>query len=118
MESENNKNTEQELDFGSITKGLVLLGVMLLVTYLIFILASASVSDQSIWDDAYSGTSRTLGWVVPVSILLIVIPLILYFFNLQFTKLADFAAEVESGEFEKKVLAELENEDENNSNLM
>jgi hypothetical protein len=111
MVGKNNSQQQLDYNFASINKGLILLGIILLITYIIFIISGATVSDQSIWEDSFSGSTTPLSWVLPIGLLLIVIPLILYFFHIQFVELSEFAEEVESGEFEKKILKELEEED-------
>jgi hypothetical protein len=111
MVGKNNSQQQTDYNFASINKGLILLGVILLVIYFVFIISGSTVSDQHIWEDSYSGSVGPLSWVLPIGLLLITIPLILYFFHIQFVKLSEFAEEVESGEFEKRILIELEEED-------
>ncbi|WP_455392608.1 hypothetical protein [[Eubacterium] cellulosolvens] len=102
------KQSGSYFEVDHIFKGIILLGVILLITFLIFFISSSTVPSESIWEDSFTGSSSPFLWVLPMSLVLILIGGILYFFHLQFSKLARFAEEVESGEFEKKVLKELE----------
>jgi hypothetical protein len=102
--------TDSYFDLEHIIWSFILLGVVLLITFILFFISSATVPSESIWDDSFTGQLGTFGWVLPLSLLLILVGGILYFFYRQFSKLAEFAAEVESGEFEEKVLKELDDD--------
>ena len=97
-------------DLGSLSKGLFLFGIILILTYSLFILTMNSSTD-SIWDDAYVGRLGAFFFIVPLSFILILASVILFFFHRQFVELSEFAEEVESGEFERKILLELEGEE-------
>jgi len=103
-------NDDNYLDLGGVGRGFIILGSILLLIYMVFILISANPAEGSIWDDAYTGDVDAISSALPISIILIAIGVIFYFFHYQFVQLSDFATEVESGEFEKKVLKELDME--------
>ena len=102
--------TDSYLSLEHIIWSFMLLGAVLLITFILFLISSSTVPGNSIWDDAFVGQRGTFIWVLPLSLVLILVGGILYFFYRQFSKLSEFAAEVESGEFEKKVLKELDDE--------
>ena len=102
--------TDSYFNLEHIVLSFMLLGAVLLITFILFLISSTTVPGESIWDDAFVGQRGTFIWVLPLSLVLILVGGILYFFNRQFSKLSEFAAEVESGEFEKRVLKELDDE--------
>ncbi len=104
------KEDENYLDFGTLGKGFIILGVILLFMYVFLYLFTITVPEESIWDDAFLGVTNIFTVAIIPAIILIFIGGLLYFFHLQFVKLGEFAAEVESGEFEKKCLNEFETE--------
>ena len=107
----NLKENESYFDFGSISKALIILGViMLLACAFLYVISNIVTSEVSIWEDAFVGPRGAFLCAVPISMGLLVIGCILYLFHRQFVKLADIAKEVESGEFEKKALKELDDE--------
>ncbi len=94
------------IDFGALGKGFLFLGVVLLFMYVFLYLFSITVPEESIWDDAFLGVTNIFTATTMPAIILMVIGGLLYFFHLQFVKLGEFAAEVESGEFERKLAEE------------
>jgi len=98
-------------DTGSIAKGLIILGAVFLVMGVLYFIVSTNSPEGSIHEDQIRGGGdiRGTGYIeglVCISFVLIAIGAIVYFFNRQFTKLSDFAQEVESGEFERKLKEE------------
>ena len=94
-------------DTSPISKGLILLGVILLFVYCLYFVVSTNTPQESIHEDQMRGPG-SIDFVVPISILFIIVGGIFLFFSRQFVKLSDFAQEVESGEFEKQILEELD----------
>lgn len=105
-------NSDRYLDLGSVGRGFVILGSILLLIYMVYYLITINPAEGSIWDDAYAGDVDAINSALPLSIILITIGIIFYFFHYQFVRLSEFALEVESGEFEKKIMKELEMEGE------
>ena len=106
-------NSDNYLDMGSVGRGFVILGCILLLIYMVFYLITINPAEGSIWDDAYAGDIDAINSALPISIILIAIGMIFYFFHYQFVRLSEFALEVESGEFEQEVIKELDGEVEN-----
>jgi hypothetical protein len=102
----NNDDDDNYIDFGALGKGFLFLGVVLLFMYVLLYLFSTTVPEESIWDDAFLGVTNIFTAMTMPAIILMVIGGLLYFFHLQFVKLGEFAAEVESGEFERKLAEE------------
>jgi len=94
------------IDFGMLGKGFIFLGVILLFVYFFMFLLILTVPEEAIWDDAFVGANEILAATTLPGIILIIIGGLLYFFHIQFVKLGEFAAEVESGEFERKLAEE------------
>jgi hypothetical protein len=101
-----NKN-DSNSDASSISKGLIFLGIVLLLTYGLYFGYSSNTPEENIHEDQFRGTGA-LNWVIPISIIFIFVGAIFLFIDRQMVKLSEFAQEVESGEFEKKVLEELD----------
>ncbi|MFW9878109.1 MAG: hypothetical protein ACFFG0_33935 [Candidatus Thorarchaeota archaeon] len=95
-------------DISPISKGVILLGIILLLIYCIYFIVISSSPPENIHEDQIRGEG-SFDWIVPISLFLIIIGAIFLFIGHQFVKLSEFAQDVESGEFEKKVLKELGN---------
>jgi len=96
--------------FGTILKGLIILGLVILLTFGLFYVVASTVPSESIWDDAFASRKVDLFFFVPVGMVLVILGSVFYFIHREFVKLGEFAAEVESGEFEKKLQEELNDE--------
>jgi hypothetical protein len=107
----NNSNSISNSYFTTspISNGLILLGIILFLVYCFYSVVSANPPSESIHEDQIRG-SGSFDWVIPISLILIIIGAVFLFINHQFDRLSEFAQEVESGDFEKKVLEELDNE--------
>ena len=101
------KKNNSYFDTSPISKGLIILGIVLLLTYYLYFVVSSNTSQNNIHEDQIRGPGL-LDWFVPLSLLLIIVGAIFLFISHQFVKLSEFAQEVDSGEFEKKVLEELD----------
>jgi hypothetical protein len=99
----NHTNNDNYIDFGSVGKGLIFLGVILLFIYFVLYIFTITVPENSIWDDAFLGVNNIFTATTIPAIILLFIGGLLYFFHIQFVKLGEFAAEVESGEFEREL---------------
>ena len=102
-------------DFGSISKGFIFLGIIILITYALFLIVAVFTYNDNIWDDAAAGQEGTFTWIIPLSFIFIFVGIIIYYLHTQFVKLSDFAKEVESGEFEAELEKEQENENKKKS---
>jgi hypothetical protein len=94
---------DKYIDFGSLAKGFMILGLVLLFIYSVLFIFTVTIPDESIWDDAFLGMANIFIATTVPAIILLFIGGLLYFFHIQFVKLGEFAAEVESGEFERKL---------------
>ena len=108
----NLNSNRSNFSFGSLSKGLILLSAILSITFTLFFIVSTVISfntsEESVWEDAFVGQIVDFYWVVPVLVVLIFFWIIFYLLYLQLVKLSEFAYEVESGEFEEKILEELD----------
>lgn len=102
------KKNNSFLETSPLSKGLILLGIILLLTYGTYSIVSSNTSSENIHEDQIRGTG-TMDWIIPISIIIIFVGIIFSFINHQLVKLSEFAQEIESGEFEEKVLKELDN---------
>ena len=101
------KKNNSFFDTSPISKGLIILGIIFLLIYYLYFGVSSNTPQDNIHEDQIRGPGL-LDWFVPISLLLIIVGAIFLFISHQFVKLSEFAQEVESGEFEKKVLDELD----------
>ena len=99
----------QQTDFNSVGKGLIILGSILLLTYILFFAFSTNTPQENISEDEYRGPDIIL-CAIPISILLIGLGALFFIITQPLVKLSEFVDEVESGRFEEKVLKELEKE--------
>ena len=95
-------------DTSPISKGLILLGIVLLLVDCLYLIVSSNTPSENIHEDQIRGPA-SFDFIIPISLFLIIVGAVFLFISHQFVKLSDFAQEVESGEFEKKVLKELDN---------
>ena len=93
---------EPSFDLDSIMKGLFIFAMVLLLIYCSIFFIGAILYKNSIWDDAYLGNISATSGFLPIILILLTISGLLFFLTRQFNKLAKFADEVESGEFERK----------------
>jgi hypothetical protein len=105
------ENEDSYFDFGTLSKGLMILGIIVLLMYALLYISSFITSSQETWEGSFVGDVNAFLCALPLSIILLVAGGILYFFHRAFNDLGAFAQEVESGEFEEKISKELDEED-------
>ena len=54
----NNEEDDNYIEFGSLGKGFIILGVLLLFMYVFLYLFTITVPEESIWDDAFLGVTN------------------------------------------------------------
>ena len=98
-----------DFDFVSISRGIFILGIVILITWILYFIASTNTPEENISEDEFRGPN-VIVCAIPIAVILIGLGVFLFFINRGFLGLVEFAEEVESGEFEKKVLKELEDD--------
>ena len=84
-----------ELDLGSVSKAMILMGGIFLFTFLcIYIFASFSES-ESAWENVWFQPGSSMFIVPTLSFIVLVVGIILFIIHFQFVKLGDVAMELE-----------------------
>ena len=95
MIKERNFSTDDDFKTGFLSKLLLIIGVILLAIFIFFKVIAYGFGSGILYDFAQT---QYMGTIVAFSIIFIGVGIILYFFHMQFVKLAKIADEIENEE--------------------
>jgi hypothetical protein len=110
--NENNEvNNNSYYDFGSLSMILIVSGFLMLFTFILFYIGAFMSTMEGTWEGSFAGNVNAIICALPLGIVLLIAGIVMFIFHRLFSDLGDFAEEVESGEFEEKIISELELEE-------